>query len=45
MYICLWIVTLLYIGQAAALFYNHKFNMGIVFLGYALANIGLIRAS
>lgn len=38
------IVTLLYSLTSLSYFYNSNTGMGIVFAGYALANIGLLMA-
>ena len=35
-------VTLAYVFTAASLFYADKTGMGIVFTGYAIANLGFI---
>jgi hypothetical protein len=37
-----WIVTVLYLGTAVSLFLEGNKHMSLVFLGYALANVGII---
>lgn len=38
------LVGLIYLGVAVDLFRNHNPGMALTFLGYALANVGLIVA-
>jgi hypothetical protein len=38
----LWIVTLLYAGQAAIFVAQGKLALGLVLVGYSIANVGLI---
>jgi hypothetical protein len=40
----LWIVTGLYVGQAAVCFWSGQKPLGVVFAGYAFANLGLLAA-
>jgi hypothetical protein len=40
----IYIVTALYILECIRLFYNGQIGFGIMFLGYSLANIGIILA-
>ena len=39
----LWLVTAIYLFVAVEQLHNGNQNMGIVYFGYAVANIGLIR--
>ena len=40
--ILLWIVTILYTGQAAVSVYNGQLYHAMIVFGYAFANVGLI---
>lgn len=39
------IVTLIYIGVAVSFFMENKPGMALTFLGYSIANVGLIWAA
>lgn len=40
--ICLWVVTVLYLAQAAVSYSNNMPAASVIMLGYVVANLGLI---